>query len=129
MGGAEVVSAFWDRIKARDWEGVGRLLSDDVLFEWPHSLERFRGRSNVVGMNRAYPEGWSIEVLRVLDSGEVVVSEVKVPFRDEAVFFVASFFEVRDGLIRRAVEYWVESGQEEPPAWRRAFREPMTDPG
>ncbi|MGH2678629.1 MAG: nuclear transport factor 2 family protein, partial [Actinomycetota bacterium] len=77
----------------------------------------------VVGMNRAYPEGWSIEVLRVLDAGPVVVSEVRVPFKDQTEFFVVTFFEVRDGLIRRAVEYWVEAGQEEPPEWRRAFGE------
>jgi ketosteroid isomerase-like protein len=120
---AEVVRRYWDRIEARDWDGAGALLADEVEFEWPHSLERFRGRENVVGFNREYPEGWSIEVLRVLDAGPAVVSEVRVPFRDEAVFYVASFFEVRDGLIRRAVEYWVEAGHEEPPEWRRAFGE------
>lgn len=35
-------------------------------------------------MNRAYPEGWSMDLLRVLDAGDVVVSEVRVPFKDEA---------------------------------------------
>jgi ketosteroid isomerase-like protein len=128
MVGAEVVSRFWDRIEARDWDSVGRLLADDVEFEWPHSLERFRGRDAVVGMNRAYPEGWSIEVLRIMDAGEVVASEVRVPFRDESVFLVASFFEVRDRMIRRAVEYWVEAGGEDPPEWRRAFGDRMADP-
>lgn len=52
-----------------------------------------------------------------------MVSEVRVPFKAQTVFFVASLFEVRDGLIRRAVEYWVEAGQEEPPEWRRVFGE------
>jgi ketosteroid isomerase-like protein len=116
-----IVRGFWDRIQARDWGGASALLAEDVVFEWRHSLERFRGRDNVVGMNRAYPEGWTIEVLRVLDAGEVVVSEVRVPYKDEAVFFVASFFEVRDGLITRAVEYWIEAGHEKPPDWRRRF--------
>jgi ketosteroid isomerase-like protein len=119
-----IVRAFWDRIQARDWDGAGALLAEDVVFEWRHSLERFRGRDNVVGMNRAYPEGWTIEVLRVLDAGDVVVSEVRVPSEDEAVFFVASFFEVRDGLITRAVEYWIEAGHETPPDWRRRFTGP-----
>jgi ketosteroid isomerase-like protein len=128
MANADVVSRFWDRIEARDWDAVGRLLADDVEFEWPHSLERFRGPDNVVGMNRAYPEGWSIEVLRVLDAGPVVVSEVRVPFKGQTAFLVASLFEVRDGLIRRAVEYWVEAGQEEPPEWRRAFGERLDRP-
>lgn len=54
----------------------------------------------------------------------MILSEVRVPYRDEAVFFVASLFEVREGLIRRAVEYWVEAGHEEPPRWRRKYGAP-----
>lgn len=121
-----MVRRFWDRVEARDWEAVGALLADDVVFDWRHSLERFRGRENVVGMNREYPEGWSIDVLRVLDGGDVVVSEVRVPFEDQAEFFVASFFEVHGGRIRRAVEYWVEAGHEEPPAWRAKYGGPAS---
>jgi ketosteroid isomerase-like protein len=119
--GVDVVRAYWGRIEARDWDAVGALLAEDVEVEWPHTLERFRGRDDVVGVNREYPEGWRIEVLRVLGAGDVVVSEVRVPFQDQAVFLVASFFEVRDGLIRRATEYWVETGHQEPPRWRRRF--------
>jgi hypothetical protein len=120
----EVVRRFWDRIQARDWEGAGALLAPDALFEWPHSRERFRGRDNVIGMNRTYPEGWAIEPLRILDGGEAVVSEVRVPFRDDTVFYVVSFFDVEGTVIRGAVEYWVEEGQETPPDWRRRFTEP-----
>jgi hypothetical protein len=72
-------------------------------------------------MNRTYPEGWSIEAIRVLDAGNAVVSEVRVPFRDETEFYVASLFEVEEGRIRRGVEYWIEAGHEAPPAWRRRF--------
>jgi ketosteroid isomerase-like protein len=121
---SDVVRSYWDRIQARDWDGMAALLAEDVVVDWPHSGERFRGRDNVVGVNREYPEGWAIDVRRVVDGGDVVVSEVRVPFRDEAEFVVASFFEVRDGRIHRAVEYWVQAGQEEPPAWRRRFTEP-----
>jgi ketosteroid isomerase-like protein len=122
-GPAETIQAYWGRIEARDWDGVGAVLAEDVVFEWPHSGERFRGRDAVVGMNRAYPEGWSIDVRRIVEQDDVAVSEVRVPFKDEAVFHVASFFEVRDGLITAAVEYWVEAGQEAPPEWRGRFTE------
>jgi ketosteroid isomerase-like protein len=121
---ADVVRSYWARIQDRDWVAVAALLAEDAVFDWPHSGERFRGRDTVVGVNRAYPEGWSIDVRRVVDGGDVVVSEVRVPFRDESEFLVASFFEVRDGRIHGAVEYWVEAGGEEPPAWRRRFTEP-----
>jgi ketosteroid isomerase-like protein len=117
----EVVRRYWDRVEARDWDGARALLAEDVELEWRHTGERFVGADNVVGMNREYPEGWSIELRRVLDGGDVVVSEVRVPFKDEAEFFVASFFEVSDGRIRRAIEYWIEAGHEEPPGWRRGF--------
>jgi ketosteroid isomerase-like protein len=126
---SDIIRAYWDRIEARDWDAVGALLAEDVELDWRHSLERFRGRDNVVGVNREYPEGWTIDVLRVLESGDVVVSEVRVPFEDEAVFFVASFYEVRGGLIRRAIEYWIEAGHEEPPEWRRKYGERVTEPG
>jgi ketosteroid isomerase-like protein len=119
----EVVGRFWERVEARDWDGAGGLLAEDAEFEWPHTRERFRGRDNVIGMNRAYPEGWHIEVLRILGQGDVVVSQVRVTLGD-AVSHAASFFEVRDGLIRRATELWVDEGHQEPPEWRGQFSEP-----
>jgi ketosteroid isomerase-like protein len=119
----DVIRRFWERVEARDWDGAGALLADDVEFDWPHTRERFRGRDNVIGMNRAYPEGWHIEVLRILGHGDVVVSYVRVPLGD-AVSQAASVFEVRDGLIRRATELWVDEGHQKPPQWRRRFTEP-----
>ncbi len=75
----EVVAELWRRIQARDWSGVGELLAEDFVLEWPHDLVRLRGRANFVEFNRSYPEGWSIEVLRVVAQGNTVVSEVRVP--------------------------------------------------
>ena len=79
MKPAEIVRELWDRIQARDWAGVGELLADDVVVEWPVSGERIVGRANFVGINSEYPEGWAIMVLRIVADGEVVVSEVEVP--------------------------------------------------
>ena len=124
----EVVGRFWERVEARDWDRAGELLAGDAEFEWPHTRERFRGRANVIGMNRAYPEGWHIEILRILGEGEAVVSLVRVTLGD-AVSHAASFFEVRDGLIRGATELWVDEGQQDPPDWRAPWREPgRSDP-
>ncbi|MGH2663654.1 MAG: hypothetical protein ACRDH8_12810 [Actinomycetota bacterium] len=33
---------------------------------------------------------------------------------------------VRDGLIRRGTEYWVDEAEQEPPDWRRVYSEPMS---
>ena len=49
---------------------MGDLLAEDFVLEWPHDLVRLRGRANFVEFNRSYPEGWSIEVLRIVVGGE-----------------------------------------------------------
>ncbi|AZM58311.1 MULTISPECIES: nuclear transport factor 2 family protein [unclassified Streptomyces] len=121
MEPSETVRTLWDRMQQRDWAGVGDLLADDVVVEWPVSGERIVGRENYVRVNAEYPEGWSIDVLRVVPSGEVVVSEVEVPHVSMGIHRVASFWTVRDGVITAGREYWTELGADPSPAWRAPF--------
>ncbi|CAM5514852.1 Nuclear transport factor 2 family protein OS=Streptomyces tendae OX=1932 GN=GUR47_07455 PE=4 SV=1 [Streptomyces tendae] len=65
-------------MQARDWAGLASLLAHDLVVEWPVSAKRIEGRANFVSVNAEYPEGWSIEVIRVVADGETVVSEVEV---------------------------------------------------
>ncbi|MFG1736794.1 nuclear transport factor 2 family protein [Micromonospora chalcea] len=125
MESEAVVRALWDRMQARDWTGVGELLADDVVVEWPASAERIVGRENYVKVNAEYPEGWSIRVLRVVASGDTVVSEVEVPHEGMGVHRVASFWTVRDGRIVDGREYWTALGQDPSPQWRSAWVQPM----
>jgi ketosteroid isomerase-like protein len=119
---AEVVAGLWARIQARDWDGVRALLADDAVVDWPHTGERMASAEAYVGLNRNYPEGWTIDVRSIVAEGDRVASLVRVPLGEE-VSWVASFFDVREGRIVRAVELWVDLGKEEPPAWRAAFAE------
>lgn len=121
MEPAEIVRELWDRIQARDWAGVGELLADDLVVEWPVSGERMVGRANFVSINAEYPEGWAIKVLRIVADGEVVVSEVEVPHETMGIHRVASFWTVRDGKIVDGREYWTELGSDPAPAWRAAY--------
>jgi ketosteroid isomerase-like protein len=121
---AGVVRELWDRFEARDWDGARALVHDDFTGEWPHSLERFRSGDNYIELQRIYPEGWHIVVHRVVADGDVAVSEVTVTLGD-VVDHVASFFEVRDGKVARATEYWVTEGYQEAPAWRAHLVERM----
>jgi ketosteroid isomerase-like protein len=116
LTGSEVVEELWRRIQARDWDGAADLVAEDAVIDWPHSRERMRGK-NFIEVNRIYPEGWSVEVLRVLDLGDIVVSEVRVP-HDTSEFWASSFFEVRNGKIVGGREYWVESSTHDVPQWR-----------
>jgi ketosteroid isomerase-like protein len=125
MQPSEVVRALWERIQARDWTGVSALLDGDVVVDWPVSSERISGRDNYVAVNRQYPEGWSIRVLRIVAEGDQVASEVEVPHSELGTFLVASFWTVTGGRIIRGTEYWSSLGADASPAWRAAYVEPL----
>lgn len=121
----EVVAQLWSRVQARDWAGVRNLLAEDFVLDWPHDLVRLRGRANFVEFNRRYPEGWSIEVLRIVAQGNTVVSEVRVPHPTVGPYYALSFYEVDRGRIASCREYWVIEAYEEPVAERARWFEPM----
>jgi limonene-1,2-epoxide hydrolase len=121
----EVVAAFWDRIQARDWDGLARLLSDDFAVEWPDTRRRIRGRENFVEFNRTYPEGWTIEVLEIVADGNTLVSEVRVPHVDQGINYVISIMQVEGDRLTGGREYWLLEHEEEVPAERARFFEPM----
>ena len=120
---AQVVRALWERFQARDWDAAMELLAEDVVVDWPQTRERIRGRENVSAVNRNYPEGWTIRVLRVLQDGDVAASEVAVDHIEYGTFYAASFYEIHDGRIVRATDYWVDPPTEDPPAWRAQWVE------
>ena len=122
---SQVVAQLWRRIQARDWVGVGELIADDFVLEWPNALIRIRGRTKFVEFNRSYPEGWSIEVLRIVAEGNTAVSEVRVPHPTVGPYYTLSFYEVEGGRITRGREYWVEESYEQPDADRAQWFEPM----
>jgi len=121
----EVVTQLWGRIQARDWDGVGELLAEDFVLDWPHDQVRIRGRENYVEFNRTYPEGWSIEVLGIVAEGSTVVSEVRVPHDTLGPFYALSFFEVEGDQITAGREYWAKESYEEPAPDRARWFEPI----
>jgi ketosteroid isomerase-like protein len=123
MEPAQVIEALWARIEARDWAGVGELIDENVVIEWPATAERIIGRDNYVAVNREYPEGWSIRVLRIVADGQDVTSEVEVPHADLGIFRAASFWTVAGGRIARGTEYWTSVGADPSPDWRAPYVE------
>jgi hypothetical protein len=89
------------------------------------SAERIVGRANYVRINAEYPEGWSIDVLRIVADGETVVSEVEVPHETMGVHRAVSFWTVRDRLITSGREYWTQVGSDPSLPWRAAYVEPL----
>jgi ketosteroid isomerase-like protein len=125
MESKDVIVALWHRIQARDWAGVGELIAADAVIEWPDTAERIVGREAFVRVQREYPEGWSIAVLRLVAEGDQVVSEVEVPHTGLGVFRAASFWTVVDGMVVEGREYWSTPGSDPVPAWRQSITEPM----
>jgi limonene-1,2-epoxide hydrolase len=122
---AEVVAQLWGQIQARNWSGLSELLAENFVLEWPQDLVCLSGRAKFVEFNRSYPEGWSIEVLRIVAHGNTVVSEVRVPHPSVGPHYALSFYEVDGDRIASCREYWVKEAFEEPVAERARWFEPM----
>ena len=73
MDPKSVVAELWRRLQARDWDGLAELLAEDLVIDWPNSRQRIRGRDAWLAFNRAYPEGWTIEVLTLIEIGRAHV--------------------------------------------------------
>ncbi len=122
----DTVRAFFASMQARDWEAAASCLADDVHVWYPATDEHFTGDA-FLGMQRAYPEGWSISVHEVLSDGDRVAARVAVDQAGER-FWCAGTYRVVAGRIAGGVELWVTEGGEEPPAWRAAFTSPRERP-
>ncbi|MBZ9597118.1 nuclear transport factor 2 family protein [Streptomyces yangpuensis] len=121
-----VVARLWERIEARDWDGVAGLIAEDAVIEWPVSGERIVGRANFIAVNSddGYSDEKPVRVLRILADGDDVVTEVEMP-QDHVVYRAVSLWTVRDGEIVGAREYWTSPGQDPAPRWRAGYVEPM----
>jgi ketosteroid isomerase-like protein len=117
---AEVVRRMWDLFQARAWDDAMDCFHPDLVVEYPVSRERFESAERFVAMNAAYPEGWTIDVRRIVAEGDAVVSEVAVPQGADKHVSLA-FSSVRDGRIARIKEYWVLEDSEEQPDWRTEY--------
>lgn len=115
----DIVRAFFECMQARDWDGAGRLLSPAVHIEFTETGERFDG-ANFLAMNRAYPDGWTIEVEESISDGDSAAAQVRVTHGDDT-FWCAGFYRVSNGVIVSGVEHWVTERSQPAPAWRQQF--------
>jgi hypothetical protein len=113
------VVRLWQAMERRDWQQALDCVAPDAQIRWPATGERFTG-PDFVAMNRAYPEGWSIEIVESLRSGDRVSAQVRVTHGGE-VHWCAGFYTVEGSRIVDGVEYWVTEGADDPSAWRSRF--------
>lgn len=100
------------------------LLHDDFVCEWLQSRERIGGRDNFIAINTHYPGQWRIKIVRLVDAGDELVTEIVVTDgqkTDRAV----SFFQFKDDKIYQIREYWPEPYAA--PDWRQQWVESMAE--
>jgi hypothetical protein len=90
----------WRGLAARDWAAMRSQFQPAATVEWPHADRRMPVDEYIaVRRERA---ARAIHVRRVVTEGRTVVVEARV---GEA--WCAGFYDLHDGLIAGAVEYWV----------------------
>jgi len=113
---AYVLRGLWAAIDARDWDDLAARLHPDFRAEYVHTGETF-DRDSFVAINRDYPGAWRATVEDYLADGARAVTRTRV-HNDEAALFVASFGEVRDGLVASLIEVWADADATPPPEHR-----------
>lgn len=118
-----IVERFWRLMEAREWQAARGLLDPEFVAEWPQSNERFPSPEAFMAMNAAHPApNWHLASVTVQSTADEVVAEALLT-NDEGADLAIGFYRVRDGLIRRAREYWIERRMEPTPAWRAEWTE------
>jgi ketosteroid isomerase-like protein len=117
----ETAAAYWATIEARDWDGLGALLAEDVVYELPQTRERIRGRAAYVQFNREYPGDWTIEVERVVGDGAHAATWIRFRVGGQEQPALTHLDLDADGRISRITEFWPEPY--EPPAGREHLTE------
>jgi hypothetical protein len=91
----------WRALGARDWAAVRAQFKPNAVVEWPHSGARMDVDEYVATL-RAGAGDRTVEVRRVISEGRGVVVEARVGDARGA-----GLYDLHDGLIAGAVEYWV----------------------
>jgi hypothetical protein len=91
----------WRGLAARDWAAVRSQFQLNAEVEWPHAGRRMPV-DEYVATQRERARDREVSVRRVVSEGRNVVVEARV-----GAARCAGFYDLHDGLIAGAVEYWV----------------------
>lgn len=113
---AATARRYWEAAEARDWEGFGATVADDVRYDCPQTREGVTGREPYVRFNADYPGDWhlTVERLHADDAGAVAWTHFEVG--GEVMTGQHWFTFAPDGRIATIVDFWPEPY--EPPAGR-----------
>jgi len=116
----EPARALWERMNAKDWDGIARLLDGGFCALWPQTGERIPSPEAYIGLNRSYPGSWRITVNTVDATAEGAVVRALITNGDERVHAIG-FYRIMGNRILSAEEYFADAGT--PPYDRSEFTE------
>ena len=90
----------WRGLAAHDWAAVRSQFQPTATVDWPHADRRMPVEEYVATQRER--AGREVDVRRVVTEGRNVVVEARV-----GAARCAGFYDLHDGLIAGAVEYWV----------------------
>ncbi len=116
-----LIKTFWQLMSNQEWESVKGLLHPEFVATWPQSKEKMIGPDNFVNVNKHYPGNHKIELIHMSEADNKVFTTVWIEADTGQKTFANSYFEIKDGKIFRAEEYWAEPYAA--PEWRKQWVE------
>ena len=94
----------WRALAAHDWGAARSQFRAGAVVEWPHTGQQL-GFEEYIATRRERAADRPVEVQRVVTEGRSVVVEARVGDARGV-----GLYDLHDGLIAGAVEYWVGEG-------------------
>jgi SnoaL-like domain len=118
---AATIRRFWETTEARDWTGLGEVLSPELVYEMAQTRERVQGREAFLRFFAAYPGDWHLTVRRVVADDDGAATMLDFVVGEEQMTGISFFSFDSAGLINRIDDLWPEPY--EPPPGREDLTE------
>lgn len=125
----KTVEQFIEAMAANDIEAQERLLSDDIVEEYPQSGERIRGKDNRRAIIENYPGGTPRETSAtgerpqpvITGAGDRFTATGQIKYPNGETWQIIALIELSDGKINKITDYF--AAPFEAPAWRAPYVE------
>ncbi len=112
----------WQASERGNIEVEHAIYSADAILDYPQSGERFRGRDAISAQRGAHPANRHFNVLRIVGSGDLWVSECVITY-DGVPSYSVSIMELANEYVVHETQYFGNAFGA--PEWRTALAEPM----
>jgi hypothetical protein len=121
-----VLDEHWAASAAGDLEKEHDIYADNVVVDYPQSMERISGRQNIQALRGHHPSKPSgFKVRRIIGKGDLWITEYVTVYDGQHRVPTVSIMEFHDSKVVHETQYFAE--RFEPPAWRAQWVKVMTE--